>query len=54
VGKRRLPVIAAPVDVDDEDDEDDFEEADEGDAPMIAANDDAIAADDASLAASAE
>ena len=55
VGKRRLPVIAAPVDVDDEDDEDDdFDDVDSDDAPMIAANDDVIAADDRSLAASAE
>ena len=50
VGKRRLPIIAAPVDVDDEDDEDEvFDDADVDEAPMAAAND-ALAADAAAAA----
>jgi sigma-70-like protein len=56
VGKRRLPVIAAPVDVDDEDDEDDeeiFDDSEADDAPR-AANDDALAADAAASASDAE
>jgi hypothetical protein len=52
VGKRRLPVIVAPVDVDDEDDEI-FDDSEVDDAPM-AANDDALAADAAASASDAE
>jgi hypothetical protein len=56
VGKRRLPVIVAPVDVDDEDDEDEeiFDDSESDDAPRLAANDDALAADAAASASDAE
>jgi hypothetical protein len=48
VGKRRLPILAAPVDVDDEEDEDEdeeiFDDTEADDAPMAAANDESPAA----------